>query len=92
MAVDPLIEALKDEDSDIQARAAGALGDIGDERAVDPLIDALKDENSQVRSKVAWALGEIGDTRAFGLLTNLASADESEKVREAAMEALEKLG
>ncbi|MDP8254053.1 MAG: HEAT repeat domain-containing protein, partial [Candidatus Kaelpia aquatica] len=48
-AVDPLIEALSDEDHQVREGAAKALGDIGDLRAVDPLIEALSDEDHQVR-------------------------------------------
>lgn len=43
-AVDPLIEALKDEYSRVRSSAARALGEIGDPKAVDPLTEALKDE------------------------------------------------
>ena len=58
-AVDPLIAALKNQNSDIRGRAARALGTIRDTRAVDPLIAALKDENSGVRGRAARALQEI---------------------------------
>jgi HEAT repeat protein len=42
--VEPLIAALKDENSDVRQAAAKALGKIGDPRAVEPLIAALSDE------------------------------------------------
>jgi len=59
-AVEPLIEALGDEeDRGIRWRAAVALGEIGDERAVEPLIETLKDEDIIVRWNAAEALGEI---------------------------------
>ncbi len=54
-AVDPLIEALKDEDSDVRRSAAEALGAMKSEKAVDPLIEALKDKTWTIR-------GTIGDT------------------------------
>jgi len=38
--VEPLIQALKDEDSGVRSRTAGVLGDIGDARAVEPLVQA----------------------------------------------------
>ena len=59
-AVEPLIQALKDEDSSVREGAAWALGSLGDTRAVDPLILALKDEDSQVRDNAAWALKYLG--------------------------------
>ncbi len=39
-AVEPLIEALKDEDWGVSTAVAKALGDIGDEKAIDPLKKA----------------------------------------------------
>ena len=69
-AVEPLINALKDEDSGVRWKAAEALEEIGDERAVEPLINALKDEDSGVREGAAEALGEIGDERAVEPLIN----------------------
>jgi len=71
LAVEPLIQALKDEDSDVGEKVAEALGEIGDARAVEPLIQALKDEDSDVGEKVAEALGEIGDARAVEPLAAL---------------------
>ena len=49
IAVVPLIQALKDEDSDFRKRATAALRNIG-EPTVEPLIQALKDEDSDFRS------------------------------------------
>ena len=56
---EPLIAALKDEDSRVRWRAANALGRLGDHRAVDPLIATLKDESSLVRRGAADALESI---------------------------------
>jgi HEAT repeat protein len=58
-AVEPLIAALKDGDSDVRQAAAGALGAIG-APAVKPLIAALKDGHKWVRKAAAGALGKIG--------------------------------
>ena len=86
-AVEPLIAALKDEDSDVRAAAAYALGEIKDPRAVEPLIAALKDGDSDVRKAAAKALGEIKDPRAVEPLI-AALKDAKWRVREAAAEAL----
>ena len=59
-AVQPLIQAVND-NPDIMAFLAKALGEIGDARAVEPLIQALKDERSEVRSSAAYALRNMGD-------------------------------
>jgi len=60
-AFEPLLAALKAPYSD--ARAASALGKMGDRRAVDPLIAALKDQDFP-SEYAAEALGQIGDLRA----------------------------
>ncbi|GAI23533.1 unnamed protein product, partial [marine sediment metagenome] len=57
-AVEPLIQALKDEDAYIRRAAAKALVRIG-QPAMGPLLQALKDEGSRVRQKAAWALIEM---------------------------------
>ena len=60
-AVEPLIQALKDDiSSDVREEAAEALGMIGDARAVEPLTQALKDRDSDVREEAALALARIG--------------------------------
>jgi len=64
--------------------AAEALGELGDARAVEPLIRVLGSNPAAAR-----ALGEIGDERA---VEPLITALENEYVRDAAKEALRKLG
>ena len=58
-AVDPLIQALNDDDSGVRWNSAYALGTIGDVRAVQPLIRALKDNDSIVRGFAGIALEKI---------------------------------
>jgi len=88
-AVEPLIDALKNENIDIRQRAAFALGNIGDKRAVEPLIEALNDE--LVRSNAATALGKIGDARAVEPLIE-AFKDEYEKVQQKVSGAIDVTG
>ena len=61
-AVEPLIQALKDEDSSVREGAAWALGKLNDTRAAEPLILALKDkdEDPDVRWRAAEALTKLG--------------------------------
>jgi len=40
--VDPLLGLLRDQDADVRAATADALGSLGDKRAVEPLISLLK--------------------------------------------------
>ena len=58
-AVEPLIQALKDEEGDVRLIAAGALGHIGDAKAVEPLTKALKDKKKKVREAAKEALEKI---------------------------------
>ena len=89
-AVEPLIQALKDEDSFVREGAAEALGKIGDKRAVEPLINALKDEDRDVREAAAEALGEIGDKRAVEPLIHV--LDYARVRQDKVVTALEKIG
>ncbi len=62
-AVDPLIKALKNQNSNIRAGVARVLGMIGNEKAVDSLLQVLEDENRGVREAAVRALGKIGDEK-----------------------------
>ncbi|MEX2720643.1 MAG: HEAT repeat domain-containing protein, partial [Candidatus Wukongarchaeota archaeon] len=88
-AVEPLIQALDDSETNVRTRAAEALGMIKDPRAVEPLIEHLS--KWPEGSDAAWALGEIGDERAVEHLTQ-ALKDDSAPVRRQSAEALDKLG
>jgi len=88
-AVEPLIQALKDEYSDVREEAARALGRIGDKRAVEPLIQALKD-NIDVQRRAAWALRKIGEPAVEPLIQAL--KDEDWYVRWRAAWALDEMG
>jgi HEAT repeat protein len=66
-AVDPLLEALEDDDPMTAEHAAGALGNIRAAKAVEPLTAALDRPGFPIYVAV-WALGEIGDERAIPAL------------------------
>ena len=89
-AVEPLIKALKDANSEIRQRAANALGFLGDIRAVEPLIEVLND-TTIIQSNAAGALGKIGDARAVEPLIEILT-DEDKTVRLDAAGALGKIG
>ena len=101
-AVEPLVAALKDQDSNARQGAAEALGRIGDARAVEPLIAALKEGagvgrvaalNSNARQAAAGALGQIGDARAVEpLIAALRDQDQYTGLRKAAVGALGRIG
>ncbi len=68
-AVDALINALADDNSNVRGAAADSLGSIRDPKAVDVLMKVLKDDaNASVRFSAAHALGYIGDPKASQVL------------------------
>ena len=89
-AVEPLLRAFGDGNSNVRAGAAYALVKIG-EPAVEPLIRALEDEDKGVQWRVVWVLGEIGDKRAINSLHRALKKDETEIVPPKAEEALKKI-
>jgi HEAT repeat protein len=84
-----------DDDPDLRAQTAAALGALGVARGVVPrLAEALDDADSLVREEAARALGRIGPQAAdaSGSLARLAAADDVRPVRGAAEEALRRVG
>ena len=92
-AVTALIMALQNgnEDLIVRGRAALMLGRLGDTRAVQPLIGALDAPGMQTPLHAARSLGRLGDDRAIEPLLLIAGSAEG-KLREAAIEALQRLG
>ena len=90
-AVEPLIHALKDNNSIIRKNAAEALGDIRDKMAEGPLLTTLLDDgDGAVRKCSAEALGKIGDSRALKPLS-AALRDRKSNVQESARKAIQKI-
>jgi HEAT repeat protein len=87
-AVPALVEALQGEYFTVRARAALALGKIGDTRAIQPLLPALKDQEGEVRSAACLALGSFKDPSTFDDITNVLLDDPKIEVRQAAAQAL----
>jgi HEAT repeat protein len=58
-AVEPLIGCLKNDNPDVRANAARALGCLGDQRSVEALIICLMDQKSNVRRNTAEALEKL---------------------------------
>lgn len=90
-SIDPLINALSNDNWQIRRHAAESLGVIGNKNAVKPLIESLNDKNSEVQKTVAESLGSIGDKRAVIPLENILNNDNLE-VQDAVSKALDKLG
>jgi HEAT repeat protein len=87
-AVEPLIEILRNDNSDeVRHSAAYALGKLRDPRAYDVLIEALNDTYEQVRAYAATALGNLRDKRAIDALKK-ATQDDHQVVKQNASWAL----
>lgn len=89
--IDPLIEALKDDNLEVRRKVIWVLWRVGARQAVEPLIACLHDDDRKVRGYATWALGRLGDTRAIQPLIAVLD-DDHEKVRWDAAIALEKFG
>ncbi|MFB0560849.1 MAG: HEAT repeat domain-containing protein [Candidatus Lokiarchaeia archaeon] len=61
--MEPLIQALQDEDKHVRREAVEALGQIKDERVVEPLKQAQKDIDELVRKYAAKALESYNTLR-----------------------------
>jgi HEAT repeat protein len=68
--IDELVTLLSDRETDVQWRAARALGEYG-EAALDPLLKKLYADDINVRILSIWALGNSGDSRAAEHLERL---------------------
>ncbi len=86
-AIEPLIQALKDNDSQVRGNSAKTFGKIRDIRAVGPLVRALKDNDNGTRANAVIPLGDIKDGVAAKPLMQ-ALRDNNSQVREYAAKAL----
>jgi HEAT repeat protein len=86
-----LLSALNDGECEVRARAARAIGNIGDAGAVVSLIKTLADPVWFVRLQTAKAIGALAHERAVRALVT-ALTDEAWQVRAAAAEALRRVG
>ncbi|MBI3912137.1 MAG: HEAT repeat domain-containing protein [Armatimonadetes bacterium] len=88
-AVDPLIAKLNRRAT--RRAAVGALGRIGDPRATAPLLRLLP-EDETLRVEIVLALGQIGSPEAVPDLVEHGLGGVSETVRQAAADALRRIG
>jgi hypothetical protein len=95
-AVPALLDAARDRDPRVRARALDALGDVGAEarEAVPDLVGMLADEAEDPRRRAAEALGTVGQGSGAvaGPLGRLLERDESGEVRRNAALSLARLG
>lgn len=93
-AVEPLIEFLDDEDSEIRAQAAKMLGDVRYKPAAESIVPLLSDEDARARLFAAEALGRIGYENAVAPIVDMLEANNDEDVylRHAGATALARIG
>ncbi len=88
-----LIKTLKyDSDPESRAKAAEALGKMGNKRAVEPLIQALQDKESYVRLRAVLALGAMKDKTAIEPIIQALQEDEDINVQGGAAWVLGEIG
>lgn len=88
----PLVRALGDLDDEVRAKAAHALGRLGDGRATPYLLEhLLTDPAPFVRARIAGALGRFGDPEVIERLVR-SLGDPAWWVRMRSVEALEQIG
>ncbi|HOX06386.1 MAG TPA: HEAT repeat domain-containing protein, partial [Planctomycetota bacterium] len=81
-AAGPLAAALHDPEATVRAKAAEALGRIGDRSAIEALTAALNDPSRAVQAQAAGALLELGAPLGFeGLLAALENEDIEIRLR-----------
>ncbi len=90
-AVEPLIEALKNNDSMVKYSASAALQKLG-APAVPAIIARLDSDDAEFVALLAEDLGRIGDPQAVMPLCQLLSQKVSYKVRMAIVKALGNIG
>ena len=94
-AIEPLIEAFRDDNDRMRRAAEEALREIGGNMAVEPLIEALRQalafDDIHALMPIIKTLGEIGDEKAGKSLIK-ALKNDNDRVRWAAEEALKEIG
>lgn len=93
-AVEPLVEFLDDDDSEIRAQAAKMLGDVRYEPAADAIIPLLSDDGARARMFAAEALGRMEYEAAVAPIIEMLEANNDEDVylRHAGAVALARIG
>ncbi|MEN6395163.1 MAG: HEAT repeat domain-containing protein, partial [Methanoregula sp.] len=89
-SVEPLIDALSNQNPGIRKEAAAVLGQIGNTKAIPTLIETLADPERSVRIDVVKALAALGVPAIAPLMQVFREGDV--RSRTAAMEALWMLG
>ncbi len=92
--VDPLVEALGDDDATTAQFAATSLSTIGGEVVEERLLDVVADPEmaSDAQAKAVFVLGRVGGEQSRERLEALTHDSDDDEVRRRAFAALSKLG
>jgi HEAT repeat protein len=91
VAIPALAATLQGMGGRLSPYALWSLGEIGSPEAIDVLSDAVRSPLWEVRWSAATSLGDVGGGQASRALIE-ALSDRDERVRKAAVEALQKIG
>jgi HEAT repeat protein len=91
VAIPALAATLQGQGGRLSPYALWSLGEIGSPEAVDALSDAVRSPLWEVRWSAATSLGDVGGGQASRALVE-ALSDRDNRVRKAAVEALQKIG
>ncbi len=90
-ALRTIAERLADGDPEVRWTAASALGRLKNSDAIDPLRSVLHDPHSEVRLQALLSLAYLDAGQALSEIERAAVADPSQRVRNAARQAIELL-
>lgn len=90
-AVPALLAALDDGNPNLAARAAAALGEIGDPRAVPALARLAEHTDRDLRESALWALGALRSTEHYDRIKAWFDGSHGQR-RDRAFDALARLG
>jgi HEAT repeat protein len=91
-AFDVLVNALKEETTNVRAAAARALGNMDAPQVVAQLVEGLSDDDVWVRYFSARALGRRRDEGSIEALKRVVEKEEFNHVRIAALDSLGQIG
>ena len=87
-----LIEAIRDKNPEIAARASEAAGVVKEQSVIPALVDALSNDEWKVRKNAAETLGKLREKKAVEKMIKILDSDESYEARASAAESLGKIG
>ena len=90
LAVEHLVESLRDASSEVRRQAAHALGESGSRDAIKYLVRELRDSSSDIRGESAEALGRLGMFDGVEFLLDSLD-DDDPRIRISAIQALSEI-